>query len=156
MVREIPLTKGYVAIVDDEDYERVVSAGKWIAQVDRRRMVAYGRRDFGAEAVMLHAFLTGWPLTDHINGDGLDNRRSNLRPATHAQNMRNRRKNWNNTSGFKGVSLTENGTWRARITIDNRRVSLGCFADRIEAARAYDRAAQDLHGEFARLNFPAA
>lgn len=92
---------------------------------------------------------------DHIDGDSLNNRRSNLRIVSHAQNNMNKVLQSNNTSGFKGVSWNRNaGKWSASIKKRNRKRHIGLFASREEAARAYDDAARELHGEFARLNFP--
>jgi len=93
------------------------------------------------------------PYIDHRNGNGLDCRRSNMRPATHAQNMKNRKRHSNNTSGFKGVSLDkETGRWMARIYCDGRPIRLGGYATPDEAGMAYDEAALIHHGEFARTN----
>lgn len=154
----IPLTQGLVTLVDEADHEQVVAAGRWSAHRDCNTFYATrnARRDDGSYAmVALHTFLTGWPLIDHINGDGLDNRRANLRQATHAENMRNRRIGSNNTSGFKGVSLHKaSGRWVAQICADNVRHHLGYHDTPTEAAIAYDAAARELHGEFAWLNFP--
>jgi hypothetical protein len=157
MNAEIPLTRGLVAVVDVTDYERVMAAGKWFALPSHRTI--YARRnvirlDGSRGAVALHTFLTGWELVDHRNGDGLDNQRANLRPATHDQNMGNKRRYSNNTSGFKGVIRHQNRCWRARIGIDGKKVSLGLYATAEEAARAYDAAAVEAFGEFAHLNFP--
>jgi len=94
-------------------------------------------------------------VVDHINGDGLDNRRANLRLATHAQNGRNRRKIKKGISKYKGVSWEEStGKWRALIHVDRKKISLGCYKDEVTAAKVYDKAAKKYHGEFARLNFP--
>lgn len=93
-----------------------------------------------------------WPLVDHRNGNGLDNRRSNLRLATQAQNMSNRGRPTNNTSGYKGVSAGRLGGWRAYITSRGKRLDIGTFASKEEAAEAYNAKALELHGEFARLN----
>ena len=92
---------------------------------------------------------------DHINGNKLDNRKENLRLATHQQNQHNVGPQKNNKSGYKGVSSNKkNKKYQARIMAKNKRVSLGCFDDPVEAARAYDRAALELFGEFAWTNFP--
>ena len=155
---EIPLTRGFVALVDVDDVEEVLAAGRWHARV--RRHTTYAARnivrpDGRRSKLDLHTFLTGWPRVDHINCDGLDNRRANLRRATHAENQRNRRPQANNTSGFKGVCwVPSRGRWQAKIVVDSGHLFLGRFGDPVEAARAYDQAALVHHGEFARLNFP--
>ena len=95
-----------------------------------------------------------WPegFLDHENNLYDDNRIANLRAATHAQNMSNKRRYKNNTSGFKGVCAAD-GKWVASIQCSSKRVLLGRFENKEEAARAYDRAARQLFGEFARTNF---
>ena len=103
-------------------------------------------------------------LVDHINGDTMDNRRSNLRVCSKGENGRNRKtQSKNNTSGFKGVSYIGKGPdminelsrpWQAYINYNKKRYYLGRFVTPEEAARAYDAKALELHGEFARLNFP--
>lgn len=153
MTVEIPLTKGYVALVDDADADRVLAVGRW--QAIERPRTTYAVHTLNRGAVSLHAFLTGYVLTDHINLDGLDNRRANLRPATHAENLRNRGRQTNNSSGFKGVTWNKRARkWQAQIGMPGSKSYLGIFVDPEEAARAYDAAAIELHGEFARLNFP--
>ncbi len=95
-----------------------------------------------------------WPMAqiDHVDGDGLNNRISNLREATVAENARNRRAPVTNTSGFKGVSwVAKHRHWRARIWIDGRNRSLGCFADPAKAHAAYAAAVKAAHGDFANL-----
>jgi hypothetical protein len=142
---------GKVALVDDEDFDRL-----------SRRWWATGRagyaesRDKDGSVILMHREILGvvpgiW--VDHINGDRLDNRRSNLRPATHQQNLMNRGTNKNNQSGYKGV-YQELGLWRACIKINGRNRHLGNFDDAETAARAYDFAAHEAFGAFARLNFP--
>ena len=92
-------------------------------------------------------------IVDHLNGNGLDNRRSNLRNCTHAENMRNRKINKKNRSGFKGVSYyTKDNKWRAMIKFNNLRIHIGFYIDPKDAARAYNEAAVKYHGEFANLN----
>lgn len=93
---------------------------------------------------------------DHINHNGLDNRKANVRPVTRAQNVWNRRKFKRPTrSKYKGVDWAiDMKRWRARIRVNGRRIYLGSFSDELEAAKAYDRAARKYHGQFAALNFP--
>lgn len=154
---EVPLTQGFVAVVDADDYERVMTAGTWQARPSARS--AYAQRTIyfpgGRRTLGLHTFLTGWARVDHRNGDGLDNRRKNLREATAKQNSANRQLNLNSATGFKGVGL-DRGRWRARIQVDGRLQHLGSFDTPEEAAHAYDAAALELFGEFARPNFTGA
>src|SRR5690242_17796567 len=89
---------------------------------------------------------------DRINGDGLDNRRENLRLCTRDENMMNRRKNSNNSSGYKGVDRNK-GKWRAYIQVDKKWIHLGYFSTAEQAAHAYDNAAKKYFGEFANTNF---
>ncbi len=159
---EIRLTRGMVALVDEEDAARVLARGPWAAQVGAgtyARNVKYlggGAANPVKSSILMHSLITGWPYVDHINGDGLDNRRRNLREATHALNMRNKRLYRNNTSGFKGVFRnTEKGrAWGARIRLDGRTRRLGNYDTPEDAARAYDAAARKLFGEFGAFNFP--
>jgi hypothetical protein len=164
-VIELPLTKGYVAIIDDEDARLAVH--KWQAH-ERRRPDGTIRAVYATREVRrpgrrpttekLHQAVLRAPPgvveIDHINHDGLDCRRSNLRPATTQQNQANRGPQRNNTSGFKGVRWSSQGrTWQAQIKVSGRVRYLGRFADPKTAASAYDRAALDAFGEFAWLNF---
>ena len=159
MTREIPLSQGLVALVDDADLNLVMSRGKWHAAASRTTHYAHRNVRVGSRRTteLMHTFLTGWSLVDHRNGNGLDNRRSNLRQATNTENARNAKRGKNNTSGFKGVTshLAPRGLrWRARITVDRTTIHLGVFDTAEAAARAYDTAALERFGEFAHLNFP--
>lgn len=157
---EIPLTRGYVALVDDEDAARVLAAGAWYAEVGPRSRTVYAATKTSRRprrTIHMHQVVTGWPYVDHVNGDGLDNRRANLRPATQTQNNGNAPRYRNNTSGYKGVYfVARRGNWAAQIAVSGRRFHLGTFADPVQAAKAYDDAAVRYFGEFARLNFPEA
>ena len=155
----IPLTQGYEAIVDATDLH-LVAGHNWTALRRSRSRTVYAYRAVSIGGgkqrnVLLHRVLLSAPSNkqvDHISGDGLDNRRSNLRLATNTENSRNQPVRKSNTSGFKGADFHKAvGLWRARIRCDgNRRVHLGYFATPEEAHAAYCVAARKLHGEFAR------
>jgi len=152
-MREISLTQGKVALVDDEDYERV-SALSWRAHKDKKTW--YVETSINGETVFMHKFILGLGPeieADHKDGNGLNNSRSNIRPATRSNNCMNR-VGWSK-HGYKGVYKVSTGSkFGARIQAVGRMVGLGCHDSPEEAARAYDRAALNYHGEFAKLNFP--
>ena len=158
MTRQILLTQGQIALIDDQDYE-LVSRYRWYAKWDKSTQGFYAIRNTPTvngkrTTVRMHTFLMGG-ATDHVNHDTLDNRRRNLRLATKSQNGANRRINRNNSSGYRGVHWDRrNKRWRASISHDGHRRSLGYFDDLKNAAQAYDNAARVLFGEFAYLNFP--
>ena len=98
----------------------------------------------------MHMLITGYPLTDHRNGDGLDNQRHNLRPATNSQNNHNRGPAIGRSSSYKGVHWHKGcRKWQASIRIDGKRRHLGLFASEEDAARAYAEAALEVQGEYA-------
>lgn len=105
----------------------------------------------------LHRFITGCPdgmVVDHINGNGLDNRRENLRVCTQSENLRNRKMHQNNASGFKGVFFDpapRSKPWRSRITVSGKRFNIGRFDTPEEAYAAYCKASLEKHGEFSRV-----
>jgi len=155
---EIELSQGLVALVDASDYA-LVRDRRWYAA--RRKQTFYAVRHSsgpGPKLLYMHrVILPTAGSVDHINGNGLDNRRANLRPANGAQNAQNSRKRRAGTSSsrYKGVSLKKStGRWAANIGHGYRQVFLGYFDREEDAAQAYDEAARDLFGEFARLNFP--
>lgn len=156
----LPLTHGKVALIDADASPRI-SEFSWIAVKSRYTHYARGSRlhECGRYNVYLHHLVLGVPastLVDHINRDGLDNTKVNLRIVNFGENMSNRRLFSSNTSGFHGVDRVgaKKDRWRAKINHNNRKISLGTFATAEEAARAFDAAAYTLRGEHAALNFP--
>jgi len=150
--RRLPLMHTPTTVIDIEDYDRVAAAGPWHYVLCDGK--TYAQRRVGNRTERLHTFLTGWPLVDHINGNGLDNRRVNLRPATPSQNSANTRTRLS-VSGYRGVTwFARTSRWRAHISVDGKQRHLGYFDDAAEAARVRDTAALEAFGEFARLNFP--
>lgn len=159
---EIPLTQGKVALVDDEDAH--LAQLRWFA--DKHSHTFYAARNKPKVngkhqgLIRLHQMVMGAPPPgmeiDHINGNGLDNRRSNLRFVSHKQNQHNHRARRAKTgTHFKGVywhSLKR--YWWSQIQVDGKSICLGLFPTPEAGARAYDEAALRYHGEHARLNFP--
>ena len=175
-MRKIALTKGYVALVDDIDFDRI-NQHKWQAVVEDRvknvPVTAYAQRtewygtDAGGKRLrrtvrMARVILDAQPgeQVDHIErpahgAEVVDNRRSNLRLATHAQNMHNQRIRKGGSRVYKGVCWhRKERCWRAHITVNGRQTHVGRYHDEVEAAKAYDRAALKHFGAFAQLNFP--
>ena len=167
MVREIQLTQGKVALVDDEDYNSLMEFNWFAARQRRRNREVYyavrsaintdGRYN---KQVFMHRIILGLDeedlgvKTDHEDGDGLNNQRYNLRRATYGQNNSNRIKTQEASSRYKGVSWdTRAEKWVVQIQHNHHRFRLGFFDDEEEAAKTYDREALKLFGEFARTNF---
>ena len=155
--RLLSLTQGQVAIVDASDFVWL-SQWNWFARIEKQHTYYAYRTVYGENRVQstiaMHRLVVGVeagnPLVvDHINGDGLDNRRVNLRLCESAQNTQNSRMYRNNTSGFKGVYLRQ-GKWAARISVGGKRIELGSFDNPDDAGEAYTKAAKIHHGEFAR------
>lgn len=153
-VRHIGLTRGYFAVVDAADYAWL-SRYKWTALVAGSKV--YAIRAHKGKTILMHREIMQPPdglVVDHIDGNGLNNRRSNMRACTREQNLYNSRPR-NKRSKHKGVRYCEErDNWIAEITRRGHKFHLGTFDDEIEAARAYDRRAVELFGAFARLNFP--
>lgn len=156
-MKMIPLSKGKAfAQVDDADYEWLT---QWKWQVNNSgyalRVTNRGGRGQYVTLLMHRVILDapdGLPV-DHINRDRLDNRRSNIRVVTNAENNRRRGHDRRNRSGFRGVSWNRrDGIWQVKITVDNKVRHVGQYDDLIEAALAYNRAAEANFGEFAVLN----
>lgn len=158
-LREIPLTKGFVAVVDEADFAWL-SSFAWHTLCVGPNVYACRGDYIGARksrAVLMHRQILLVPAgldVDHIDGNGLHNYRANLRPATRAQNHFNRRKQ-GGSSVYKGVSWSASRRrWCAAITLSKHTYNLGRYLTESEAGHAYDKAARKLFGAFARLNFP--
>lgn len=149
--------KGIKAIVDDDTYEEI-SKYKWYIEHGKEPAKPYAIRSSMIKGkqhhVRLHRQIMGLSKgdgvkVDHINGDSLDNRKSNLRIATSAQNSQNARKYSVNTSGYKGVTWSKNRSkWQAQTSFLGRTLYIGYFKDKEEAAIAYYRKTKELFGEF--------
>lgn len=164
-MRTIPLTKGYVTIVDDEDCEEL-SKHRWCA-FECPHGIVYAYRASSREEqrcgtpqrIYMHRQILGLidkpsMRVDHCSRDGLDNRRANLRLCTHSQNLANVPKR-RGSSIYKGVHWHERlGKWKAYMQANDKSFHLGMFVDEEEAARVRDKAVLETFGEFAVLNFP--
>lgn len=161
-MKEIKLTQGKVALVDDEDFERV-NVFKWHLQTHPKwPLNQYACRWVREERtgkyklIRMHRFilnLESRKFTDHIDGNGLNNQKDNLRECTPQENAFNRRKLVKSSSSFKGVWWEEKQHgWRSAIRHNNKLIHLGCFGKEIDAANAYSCAAKELFGNFAVSN----
>jgi hypothetical protein len=152
-MKRIELTQGKYATVDDVDYEKVSQHKWWAQQSNLSDHLWYAMTKIDTQVVSLHRFLMECPKgeVDHKDGDGLNNRRANLREVTKTQQRMNQKRFKNNQSGFKGVRWEAN-KWRARIGVNNKHIHLGRFENKLDAAKAYNDAAQKYFGQYARLN----
>lgn len=156
----IPLTHGTETVIDDAGYERIKHLGWHLKGL--RKYERYAATKIKGKRRLMHHLLMDIPagfVVDHINSDTLDNRQCNLRLATPADNARNAAAKGSKT-GYRGVSRNDKTKKKytkpyfAQIESKGKTLHLGCFTDPSDAANAYDRKARELHGEFARLNFP--
>lgn len=154
----IALTQGKEAIIDVADLETVLQY-RWCAHMIRGTFYASSRPPaLDLKYITMHRHLLGFPDSDvdHIDGDGLNNTRGNLRACSRRQNTYNSKKRATNRSGFKGVCFDKaRSRWMVQIKDkEGRNLNLGRFETAVEAAHFYDSAAKQYYGEFARLNFP--
>lgn len=145
-----------IVMIDDEDFEKA-AAYNWSLTKHTNRFYAHrciwrnGRND---EKVYMHRMIMGFPdgkQVEHIDNNGLNNQKHNLRIATNAQNQKNKPKYKNNTSGYKGV-FVRGGLFKVQIRSDGKLIQGGYFKTAIEAAKRYNNLAIEYHGEFAQLN----
>lgn len=154
---QIALTRGMYATIDDADFP-LIDGRSWVAvPATKTKDVFYAKAWFGKSCIYMHRLIAAAGpdrVVDHINRNGLDNRRANLRLATVGENNINRRVRLA-ASGFRGVYPARD-KYSARIWKGGRSIGLGIYATAQEAAKAFDAAARELHGDFAALNFPDA
>ena len=163
-MKEIELSKNgkihkgkFVALVDDEDFDWL-NQYCWSIQIENSNNTFYARRSIHKSknkqtTQRMHSLILGIDGGDHIDRNGLNNQRSNLRISSHQQNMMNRDSQRKSSSKFKGVSWSKvDKKWRSRIMFNNKSIFLGDFISEVEAANTYDIKAKELFGEFAHLN----
>lgn len=157
-MRNIPLTQEKFAIVDDEDFNWL-NKQKWAVH-KIYKSIYYATSKIEGKSVRMHRLILGLKSgdgikTDHRNGSGLDNRRCNLRKCTNAQNGYNQRKLQRKTSSkYKGVHKPlKSNKWVASIKFNYKNIYIGQYDNELNAAKAYDKKAKELFGEFACINF---
>lgn len=156
-MKQILLTQGKCAIIDDDDFE-LVNQYKW-CYLGHGGGYAVRRSEISKKPILLHRFILrllpkDGIVVDHINGDPLDNRKCNLRVCNKSQNAANSKVPNNSSSGYKGVHwFKRDKNWQSQIKYHQKRYHLGYFDSPEDAARAYDKAALQFFGEFARTNF---
>lgn len=158
-MKEIPLTKGYKALVDDEDYEHL-SKYKWTVSVNKTKTKAYAYRNPRINkkqtSQLMHRVIAKAEIgidIDHVDGNGLNNQKVNLRTCTESQNLQNREKHKKLSSIYKGVHFEKDRSkFRARIKVCGKSITLGRFDKEEDAAKKYNEAAQKYFLDFAKLN----
>ena len=161
-VAYVALTKGYEAIISSAD-AHLVERHNWVVVIKKCNKI-YAYRSIGPRGkqrtIYMHRVIMNAPdgyEVDHVNGDGLDNRRQNMRLVTHQQNLCNQLISSKNRSGFRGVSWDKNmKTWRAQITVHYKMKFLGLFESAESAHAAYVEASKMLHGQYGSFPYRAA
>jgi hypothetical protein len=140
-----------VMLVDD-CYLDLASSRKWCLQ--KTNQTFYAQRQIKGIKKYIHRLIMNEPkgFIDHINGNGLDNRKTNLRIVNAEQNARNSNKPNTNSTGYKGVCKCKNGKYTVGLSINNKRIHIGLFTNIEMAAKAYNEAAKKYYGEYAKLN----
>jgi len=160
--RRIPLSRGKFAIVDPDDYYRLSEYNWFLSAGIRNNSYAVrrspNRNGKRGKVIRMHREVANTPdgvVCDHINGNSLDNRKANLRSATHLQNSWNARKSSKSCSSkYKGVTFyKKQQKWQGQICVNGKKIFLGEFKEEKQAAKEYDKAAKKYFGEFAKLNF---
>jgi hypothetical protein len=153
-MKEIKLTQGFVTQVDDEDFERL-NQFRWCIQKTKTNYYAARYSKAGGAYLYMHRIIMNTPShleIDHIDHNGLNNQKINLRNCTRSQNLMNRTPC--GKSNYLGVSYAKKKKlFEVHLTINHKDVRIGYFKTEIEAALARDKAAKEYHGEFANLNF---
>lgn len=150
--KKIKLSRGMSATVDETDLP-LLEGKKWFCLKTHKKEIYYARAIINGKPVSMHRYIMGaknGEFIDHINGDGLDNRRSNLRFCTISENNRNKKKMKNNTSGFTGITFEAN-KWRVKVAKDCKDYNIGYFTEISDAILARNNAVKALHKEFAKL-----
>ncbi len=157
-MKKIPLTQGKFALVDDQDYEWL-NQWKWCCHTSKRK--SYVERvqiiDGKRFSISMHRLILGLEqgdgkLADHLDSDGLNNQRHNIRVCDYNVNNWNRKVRHDAASQYKGVSIYRKTKWKATINFNGKQYWLGSFDCQIKAAKAYNEAATKYHGQFAKLN----
>lgn len=155
-MKEIRLYCGLIAFVDDEDFDRLIKH-KWFKSKGKTGFSVYASTKINGKNVKMHRLILGAEsgvMIDHVDHNGLNNQKDNLRKCNNIQNSRNQSKRKSLFSQYKGVCRKKNRKkgWQAGITVNYKRINLGAFHSEIEAAIAYNNAALEIFGEFARIN----
>ena len=156
-MKQVPLTQGYIAIVDDEDFEKI-KHHKWSITSNKEKTHVYARAKIAGKTIKLHRYILGLTdksmVVDHIDHNGLNNTRSNLRVCTLKENQANQKPKKNAASKYRGLAWNKQRLkWQVSIKVNGVQKYLGIYKNEDEAARVYDKHAKIQYGEFAYLNF---